>query len=62
MEYVGFADPMSDRQIEFLKLLDQKGVAVVGHVDGSGHRTRDFVGPALCGYFKDFVLSSTKTA
>lgn len=62
----GVGDALVDRQIELLKLLEQKGMKVVGHFDDSGHRTQDFMDSAKRmaphGYVKDFVLSSTIAA
>ena len=38
----GVGDALVDRQIELLKLLEQKGMKVVGHFDDSGHRMEGF--------------------
>ncbi|KAJ4706128.1 carboxylesterase 1-like [Melia azedarach] len=62
----GFGDPLFDRQIELLKIMEQKGVKVVSHFDDSRHRTEDFCDPvkrmALYGYVKDFISSPTVDA
>lgn len=56
----GFGDPLVDRQIELLKIMEQKGVKIVSHFDDSGHRMKDFSDPAkrkaVLGYIKDFVV------
>ncbi|KAJ4706127.1 Alpha/beta hydrolase-3 [Melia azedarach] len=58
----GFGDPLVDRQIELLKMMEQKGIKLESHFDGRGHRIEDFLDPAklkaLHDYVKNFVSSS----
>ncbi|KAL5811074.1 hypothetical protein ACOSQ4_027642 [Xanthoceras sorbifolium] len=55
-------DPLIDRQIEAVKLMEQKGVQVVGHFVGGGFHGVEFVdcskAEAFLGLLKSFVLSS----
>ncbi|KAI9160279.1 hypothetical protein LWI28_006778 [Acer negundo] len=55
-------DPLIDRQIELVKIMDQKGVQVVGHFDAGGFHAIEFGIPskaeALFALLKNFVFSS----
>ncbi|KAJ4716952.1 Alpha/beta hydrolase-3 [Melia azedarach] len=62
----GYTDPLVDRQIELVKMMEDKGVKVESHFDESGHRTKDFIDPAkrnaLYAYIKNFLLSTSAVA
>ncbi|KAL3497782.1 hypothetical protein ACH5RR_040514 [Cinchona calisaya] len=58
-----YGDPLSDRQIELVKILEEHGVLVLGKFEKGGSHAHEFFDPskakALCIILKEFTASSS---